>query len=319
MANIDIPGKYLPWAWAVEPVRGCNLRCGHCTTRLWPPKQYTFMQMDTWCNICAIINKTKPKCRVEMANAGEPTLHPDLYKMLSRARKLAPQAQLQITTNGTQLMSGAVTYKELFRAGANIVYVDMYAANKKHIALAKESGYYFYEYNNKPPNAPGAWCYHDDPRIKFIVLMTPPIKWPDKRKSLQRLGTFCNSLDWEADKEFDLVPVTDPPARRCSQLMKYIATNTHGDYMMCCQDLANETVPIINHNVSEGVDGFLLFWFGKQMMEWRRLLHFKQRTKISQCSRCSVIFNKCDMIFWGEELHNNYWTGTGWARLPSIV
>ena len=137
-------GKFSPWAWGLEPVWGCNLTCWHCPARLLKRNKYEYMTMDTWRSIWKIISIVTPRCRVEMANTGEPTLHPDICEMISVARKISPRSQIQITTNGTTLTKGKITYKELFEAGLNIVYTDMYAGRDTHKKIAEESGYDFY-------------------------------------------------------------------------------------------------------------------------------------------------------------------------------
>lgn len=38
-----ILGKFNPWVWCLEPVRGCNLTCWHCPARLLPKDNYTYM------------------------------------------------------------------------------------------------------------------------------------------------------------------------------------------------------------------------------------------------------------------------------------
>ena len=40
-------GKAGPWSWALEPVRGCNLKCGHCATRLFTEKP-KFITEEVW-------------------------------------------------------------------------------------------------------------------------------------------------------------------------------------------------------------------------------------------------------------------------------
>ena len=165
-------GKFNPWAWCIEPVRGCNLSCWHCPVSVDPKLQnnYEYMPKNTWVNMWKLIKEVTPYCRVEMANFGEPTLHPHMVEFLSIAREISPNSQIQITTNGTALIQKKITYEQLFNAGLNIVYVDMYAPKEKHELLAKESGYEYYNYYESPKGVPNAWTYHNDPNIQFISL-----------------------------------------------------------------------------------------------------------------------------------------------------
>jgi len=318
MKEKELLGKCTPWAWAIEPVRGCNLRCWHCATRLFPPGEYSYMSLETWISLWRVIREVSPKCRIEMANAGEPTLHPQLLEFVKMARKISPESQIQVTTNGTTLIKGKVTYKQLFSAGVNVVYTDMYASRKRHFELARESGYLWYDYNNHDPNIPNAWTYHDNPDIKIITLQDPPEYWPEKRKKLGRLGTFLNNLDWDAAKPFGLTPLLVPIKRRCTQPLRYVSIHSNGEYSICCQDFMGESWGKLG-NVKDGVDGFLKFWFGKEMMDIRRKLDNKDRASISYCSRCQMTFSKCDFRLWPEGSFEKYWDGKRWNPMPEII
>lgn len=306
-------GKLGPWAWALEPVRGCNLRCGHCATRLFPKGELSFVSKSIWVYLWEIIAAVTPRCRVEMANAGEPTLHPDLLDLLWMARKISPDSQIQITTNGTMLTKGRLTYQQLFNAGVNIVYVDMYAPRQEHLRLAEASRVRYYEYCNKPRGAPGAWTYHG-PHMKLIVLMENPANWPERRKKLGRLGTFFNHLDWEAAEPFGLYPVKSPIKRRCSQPFRYVSVHNNGSYELCCQDFMGETAGKLGH-VSEGIDGFMRFWFGQTMQDIRRKLIVKDRASVPYCARCNITFSKSDFRMWPNSALKHYWDGDKWIRM----
>lgn len=297
-------GKFNPWAWCLEPVRGCNLACWHCPVSVDENLQgkYEFMSEETWIDTWKIIKKITPYCRVEMANTGEPTMHPDLLNFVSIAKEISPNSQIQITTNGTNLIKEKITYKELFNAGINIVYVDMYAPEKKHFDLAKDSGYDYYNYYNPPKNAPGAWTYHNSPKIKFIALSKIPDKWPAKKIKRGGLGTFVNNINFSSAKakKMNITPVIKAPKRRCGQPMKYVQVLSTGNYLMCCQDAFNEAN--IESNVSDGVEGFMKFWLGKYMQSTRKLLRDKRRRDHPICKKCDIIFARSDMKFWKREM-----------------
>lgn len=310
-------GNLAPWSWAIEPVRGCNLRCGHCAVRLFDTPegkhQPEFMSEDSWVDLWKVIRQVTPGTRVEMANAGEPTLHPMLPAFIQMARRISPHSQIQVTTNGTMLAKGKLTHKQLFDAGINIVYVDMYAPEETHIRLAEESGIQWYKYHDKPKNAPGAWTY-SGPDLQLIVLMDHPGNWPKSRKNLNRLGTFFNNLDWEAAKAFDMVPVTEPPAKGCTQPFRYVSVQSDGSYQLCCQDFMGETGGTLG-NVSEGVEGFKRFWFGEFMQTHRAQLRVGNRADSPYCSRCSITFSRSEWKMWKDHQLRLYWDGSQWKPL----
>jgi len=312
-------GKFSPWAWGLEPTRGCNLKCWHCTAYMLPKNKYQFMNKKTWINLWKLIKELTPYCRVEMANTGEPTLHPNILEYIKMAQQISPNSQIQITTNGTTLIKNQITYKQLFDSGINIIYVDMYAGKEKHIPLAKKSGYDFFEYySNKACAWPSPWTFHNDPKIQFIALSEIPDNWPLQKINRGGLGTFLNNINFDkipkdgntlfGEKlKFDIKPVINAPKRRCNQPMKYIQVMADGNYLMCCQDSMNEAK--INENVNNGINGFFKFWLGPYMQQTRKILRNKDRPNHPICSRCNIIFSRCDMKLWNKELFDYCYDG----------
>ena len=306
-------GKFSPYAWVIEPVHGCNLSCGHCSCRLDKPKKFTFITDETWMNAWKIIATYNPTCRVDLCLGGEPTLHPRIYHLLKMARLISPMSQIQITTNGTMLLKRKVNYRDLLNSGANIIYTDMYGPQERYIEMAKASGFQWYEYYKKPEGAISPWTY-TGPQLKIIVLQEQPENWPKSRLRAGLLGTWFNHLDWPAAAKFGLFPVTDPPKRRCNQPFIYVPVDAGGNYLLCCQDNVGETAGMFG-NVNEGPEGFLKYWFGKTMQEYRINLRQKNRAGNSQCSRCCITFSRCDFKHWTDQQVNQYWDGVKWQQI----
>ena len=306
-------GKIRPWAWWVEITRGCNLRCGHCATRLFEPGKYEFMSMETWVQLIEIIREVAPYSRLEIGNAGEPTLNPLMPDFLLKAREMCPTLQLMTYSNGTTLLDGSVTYKTLFDAGLNMFYVNTYGPREKHIALAKESGYTFYEQCKKPKDVVNVFQYQKDLGTHVIMLADHPGNWPKRKVNRGAFSTFFNHLDWEAAVKFGLKPVTEAPARRCDQPSKYVNIYFDGAYTFCCFDFFREIAGTLG-NVSEGLDGFWRFWLGKYMQDVRYRLHLKNRASHSMCSKCGFCSIRCDMPTWPSTLYEHYWTGNEWLK-----
>jgi len=307
-------GSHSPYAWVIELVHGCNLRCGHCSCRLLPLNEYQYMTEDVWRHAWSVMNAVSPSIRADICLAGEPTLHPSIVPFLEIARGLAPKSQIQITTNGTMLLKGAVLYKDLLDAGANIIYTDMYGPKNEFKRLAAESGYPFYEYYSKPDKAPSPWTYYG-PHLKLIVLQEQPDNWPKSRFKAGLLGTWYNHLDWDAAKKYGLFPVTNPPARRCNQPFIYVPVHVSGSYLLCCQDNWGETAGKFG-SVLDGIDGFRAYWYGMELQMIRRRLRAKNRRLTSYCSRCSITFSRCDYKHWTDADVSRWWDGAAWQSLP---
>ena len=318
-------GNTSPWCWVIEVAFGCNLRCGHCCAVLIPEEQKPhktldpkanaeLMTFDTWCSTWEILNRVSPTVRVDLAGiVGEPTMHPNLTEWLSVARKLAPLAQIQITTNGTMLLKEKVKYKELLDAGANIVYTDRYGKDSIFEKLAIESKYPYYEYYNKPKEYPSPWTYHG-PDLKMIVLMDPPYKWPKTRYNANLLGNWFGNLDWKKGEKYGMKPLEEPIKRRCNQPFLYVSVGSNGNYLLCCQDGMHTTSGMFG-NVSEGVEGFRHFWYGENMQIIRRKLRNGDRASLKDsCAKCNITFSRSDFRHWQEKQMNIFYDDGKWKN-----
>lgn len=306
-------GATSPWVWIIEPTHGCNLSCGHCSCRLNKKGIYHFMTEETWIKTWNIIAKITPTCRVDLCLGGEPTLNENLSEFLKIAKRISPLSQIQITTNGTMLKLGKVTYKNLLDSGANIIYTDMYGTREEFIELAKKSNYPWYEYYNAPEGAPSPWMYQG-PDLKLIVLQLQPENWPKSRYRAGLLGTWYNHLDWKEAKKFNLFPVVTPPKRRCNQPFLYVPVDSHGNYVLCCMDNTGETSGMFG-SVYDGTKEFKSYWYGKKLQIIRRRLREKNRIDTSQCSRCAFTASRCDLKHWSDSDVSKFWNGSAWQMI----
>jgi len=312
-------GKFSPYVWSIEPAFGCNLVCAHCCADLIDKKSHNFMSEKTWRSTFNIINEVSPTVRVDLCGfVGEPTLNTELLSLLPQARELAPQTQIQITTNGTRILAGDYKMKDLLDAGANVLYVDQYGPHEKFEKLAQESGYPYYQYYDVPEDAPSPWKYHG-PDLKIIVLMDEPSTWPKSRLKAGLLGNWYGNMNWErgeAQRDFKMSPLLKPLTRRCNQPFLYVTVAADGSYLLCCQDGLHDTAGKFG-NVNTGTKGFKNFWFGKEIQTIRRRLRFKNRADTPYaCEKCNVTFSRCDFKHWTEEGISTYWQDNEWHQLP---
>lgn len=305
--------KLRPLAWGVEVVKGCNLTCGFCAARLYPKNEYNHMTMETWKHLLNVIKIITPVSRMMIAGVGEPTLHPQLPDFFRESRKTCPDLQLMTYTNGTMLLSGKVTHRNLLDAGVNLIYVDMYGHEDRHVKLAKESGYEWYKYDD--PRAKNAFTYKKDMDQRVIMLCPNPGDWSKQKVNRGAFATFLNNLDWAAAKKYGLTPVTDPPARRCDQPTRNTMVKWNGDYSFCCYDAMNEVAGTLG-NVSDGADGFFQYWFSEYMQMTRRLLDQKNRKDHPMCSKCARCGSRADIPLWEPGLMEDYYDGERWNKLP---
>jgi len=307
-------GKINPWAWCVEPVRGCNLRCVFCVTRLFKPREYSCMSMDSWHSLLSLMAVVTPYGRISMANSGEPTLHPDFLELMRDARRTAPHVQLLLYTNGTTLVSGKLTYRAMFEAGLNCVFTDMYAPYAVHKKLAVESGYEWYREGQKPDSIVNVFEYRDDPNRHTIRLAENPYSWAKMKMARGGFQTYLNNLDWPAARLFGITPVESPPRRRCDQPSKHLFVNYDGKYNFCCFNAMNEAG--VYGNVAEGVEGFMKHWLGQYLQDARQKLVNKDRAAHELCRKCSFVSIRGDIPYWKAGT-DQFWDGSAWKALPA--
>ncbi len=321
--------KLNPWAWWVEITRGCNLRCNFCPTRLFKPGELHFMEKDTWIALLKIIQELTPYSRLELCNAGEPTLHPHFLEFLEIARDICPDLQILTYTNGTQIINKNLTYKQLFDAGLNMVFMDMYAPYKTHVELAggdkhkwidnceygKGKYYWFYQ-DKKPKNVPNIFCRQNNPDMHLIMLAENPYNWSRRKLGRGYLQTFFNDLDWPAAKKFGIKPVEKAPSRRCDLPNKFININYDGTYIFCCFDYMRHTINEFG-NIKNGLEDFFKFWLGRYMQKTRVKLYNKQRNEHEYCSKCRFTSIRCDVPYWEPSLLSQYWTGEKWKKIQA--
>ena len=310
-------GSTSPWVWVIEPYFGCNLKCAHCCAGLIEKTSHVEMSKEVWEATWTTINEVSPTVRVDICGiVGEPTLNQNLAEWLPFARKAAPLAQIQITTNGTMLRKGHYTMKQLLDAGANIIYVDQYGPHEVFEKLASESGYPFYQYYDKPADAPSPWTYWG-PEMKLIALQDAPHNWPKSRRNANLLGNWYGNLDWKRGAKFGMKPLEEPLTRRCNQPFLYVNVAATGDFLLCCQDGMHVTAGKFG-NVLGGAAAFREFWFGEEMQTVRARLRNKDRAGTSYaCAKCNITFSRCDFKHWTDEEVGRFWDGSSWREIES--
>jgi len=308
-------GNNTPWVWVLEPVHGCNLKCGHCCAGLLERNKFHFMKEAAWIKTWELIKKISPTCRIDICGiVGEPSLHPHLLKFIKIAREISPYSQIQLTTNGTMLKNGKLKFKDLLDSGLNIVYTDQYGTKAQFEKLASESEYPYYQYYDKPDWAPSPWTYHG-PDLKIIVLQDPPDTWPDSRYRAGLLGNWYGNMNWKRAEKYKMAPLKKPLTRRCNQPFLFVNVSSEGKYLLCCQDGMHVTKDKFG-TVNDDFEGFVEFWFGKEMQTIRRRLKNKDRaaTKYA-CAKCNITFSRCDFSHWTNEQVGQYYKNGKWHKL----
>ena len=125
----------LTFLW-LEITRRCNLTCAHCYVESGPALPLTEgMHCDDWCRV--MDEARAAGCRRVQFIGGEPTLHPDLPRLLEHARH-AGFRQVEVFTNASLLREELV---ETFRRLGVIVHFSFYSHDGAvHDRLTRQDG-----------------------------------------------------------------------------------------------------------------------------------------------------------------------------------
>ena len=125
----------LSFLW-LEITRRCNLTCDHCYVSSGPGLPLTEgMRFEDWCRV--MDDARAAGCRRVQFIGGEPTIHPDLPRLLEHATD-AGFKQIEVFTNATLLRDDLV---ETFRRLRVLVHFSFYSSDRAfHDRLTGQPG-----------------------------------------------------------------------------------------------------------------------------------------------------------------------------------
>lgn len=129
--------RHLPYSLKPEFVRGCTMRCVFCALRhqKWAEEKYEYISAALWGRYVEAVAEWRPRVRIEIANRGEPTLHPEFLELIRVGRRALPRAQFLVSTNGDlSLGIGLSGFRdfvtEALDAGVNCFLLDCYTPKR---------------------------------------------------------------------------------------------------------------------------------------------------------------------------------------------
>lgn len=247
------------------------MRCGFCGIRS-IPEEIKHMTVNTAIQTAKAISVFDP-VRIEIGIRGEPTLNPDIFKIVAVLRKYNPQSYILVATNGVKLTADWV--KNYFSAGGNVVFVDTYGKtyNKLFSKLREFNPVDYYEDDFNP--------YHKHPPgIKKVVLVRD-ISEMDGVKRTRIVFNLAGNVNWEIAKEYGLEPLKEPVNKRCTYPFRQIDVGWDGGIQICCVDWRQETT--IWH-VKYGQ--LKEYWRNNHYLNMARYLLFHKNRDFAICRRC---------------------------------
>jgi hypothetical protein len=204
------------------------------------------MHEDLWIDYCRAVRDWKPKVRIEIANRGEPTMHPQFIRFIRIARKLLPQAQFLVSTNGDLVnVLGLPLFREWVAEaqaeGVNCFLLDCYTPKRlrEFTVLFKGAADLFFgdeamsPYGYRGPNW-RALIIKDATTYKSELGRVP-------RENVilhyHNQGGFADVGPGRASKIYPNVrPVAAPLARMCVRPFREMPMWFDGSVPFCCDD-----------------------------------------------------------------------------------
>jgi MoaA/NifB/PqqE/SkfB family radical SAM enzyme len=267
----------LPWSAQVELTAGCNLRCPYCYINAmpWKRNEYAFMQPEHAGIIAQGIHALKPRIRIELALRGEPTLNPKVCECLQAIRKHAPQAQIQMTSNGVVLLNTeCLLIDDMFDAGLNILLLDCYEPYGDDLVALVRSyedniDCAMHQYGDKADKF-SPWNNHG-PAGRHIVFMPALSEW-----ELTRTRHIFN----QAGNSTYGRQLTEPLTAMCPVPWREISIQYDGTVPICCDDAGAE------YKVGNALEVPIpVLWNGPEFQAARRMLRYGERW-FNPCCNC---------------------------------
>lgn len=270
-----------PWSFQVELVLGCNRRCDFCGIMGldWLPRGlYRFMEPPVAARVAATLAELNPKARVEFALRGEPLFQPQLHTMLRTFREAFPDSQLQLTTNGTQLMHHRRDGRDWLGdvlSDLNVLVVDLYPPYGKALAFSLQleaplQGWEvvdFYQSDRSP------W-HNGGNKGKTLFLMDDIAARDGEKRSRVIMNHAGNGCGGQVVKH--------PLKRTCTIPFREMSVHWDGTVPICCMDWQPDF--IAGNLLQESAESV---WRGPALMGARRILQQRNRG-FAPCRRCDA-------------------------------
>jgi len=281
-----------PFSVQIEPVEGCNLRCGFCGLNGIRGKEnnYKMMSLETATKIAEGMKEQRWTSRIEFAMHGEPTFNDDLHEIIKVFRKNLPKANLMMLSNGGNIIKDPLRMiTEYFSSGLDTLGLDEY----QQISLVPKIWKRLFEGNNQgvPIEEIGAgqvffndvsvWVYpdfgdggnpHKRVKTKRLIRISPI--------DLQTKGTHSNLTNHTgagAPKNNKKMGI------RCAKPFREISFRYDGSVAICCNDWRGEFMigSINDLSLKE-------LWHHERFKAARKKLYYGERD-FGACDGCDAM------------------------------
>lgn len=277
-----------PYSIQIELNEGCNLGCSFCGLRGMREKgtqPWYRMKRETAERIIAEVKRVGWHSRIIFSMHGEPTLNPNVTKIIAMFRRAFPTTVMSMMSNGYGIVHGfgdistehtiSERVGKLMEAGLNDLIIDYYSAkgDAKTIEDALKGSEFKIEHlaSKVPLYSPRAG--------QFRVLFNPPIQ---KEKAINR--HLCNHCGAAGPLDMSY------QGKRCARPFRELAIRYDGSVAICCNDFRGE-YPIGNI-MEQGIDDI---WYSKRFEAARILLYAGERS-FKPCYGCNALSHRVGLL-----------------------
>jgi len=253
----------------IQTIDYCNRNCSFCPN---VPEHRTRkkMDIDLYRKILIDLKEIRFSGRISPYLMNEPLSDDRLVEIIELTRLYFPSNQIAINTNGDFIWQNKELVNELFKAGLNILLINLYDEEDTSLKLRK-----FLEETLKFEDV--IWL---DSNVKVLDKKIFPVHAIRIRHIPKALPTF-----WNRGGNVPSVERKESLRKKyCDLIFKQMYINYRGDVLLCCSDWKNE---VIMGNVSR--EKLLNIWNGP-------LYDFYRRSHLNLCIEKLPLCKSCNRI-----------------------
>lgn len=272
---LDFPKSIL-----IETLSLCQGACKFCPyTELRKGKKKEELSVNKFAQLIEELSHYEVK-RITLFNNNEPLLDNRIYSFISLTKKLLPNVEITLSTNGVLLSE--VIIKKLNESGLTTLYVSIPCIDrdnyKKTMGIYPDKIFALLD-NIKIPDI-----------FQMIRIAVPHTKYMDLDQIRKRFNNFsiCDwkleyKKNWNIDKKFFEVAEEVFYTGPCDRPMDQMVISANGNALICCRDWLEENVV---GNVYK--DTLYKIWHSERMKEIQKKIGNQDYDDIKCCSFCSM-------------------------------
>lgn len=278
-----------PFSIQIELTKGCNLQCSFCGINGFQEKPNTnlqFMTIDTATTIAEEIDFSGWNSRIEFAMHGEPTLNPEWLDIIATFRRILPNHQIMLTSNGGGIVASRDINNSIlnyFKLGGTILALDEYQDvnlinkiknNIDEFELEDES-INIYNYPEDKEGNP-----HQRTKKKKLTFISPIDL--NSKGTHSSLNNHCGS-----GGELD----TSMSDKLCAKPFREMSFNWDGSVNLCCNDFIGEYSCGNIHD-----DDIEFIWNDYAFNSARKFLMSRNRDALRPCRGCNAKSHRVGLL-----------------------